>query len=242
VRQARAAARGSGNAPVAVAPGSQRLQLLEPFPAWDGADYLDLPVLLKAAGRCTTDHISAAGRWLRYRGHLENISGNLFLGATNAYTGRTGEGADPIDGQTRPYPDIAARLAAAGIRWCAVGDQNYGEGSSREHAAMQPRYRNGVAILARGFARIHETNLKKQGLLPLTFADPATYDAIGPNDRISILELADLAPGSPVRCRIRRPDQSTIDFDCRHTFSPAQLEWFRAGSALNLIRQRRSRH
>jgi aconitate hydratase len=232
----------SGGAPVAVSPGSQRLQLLEPFPAWDGADYLDLPVLLKAAGRCTTDHISAAGRWLRYRGHLENISGNLFLGVTNAFTGGTGEGRDPIDGQTRRYPDIAARLAAAGVRWCAVGDRNYGEGSSREHAAMEPRYRNGVAILARGFARIHETNLKKQGLLPLTFADPATYDAIGADDRISILGLADLAPDTPVRCRLRRPDQSTMDFDCRHTFSPAQLDWFRAGSALNLVRQRRSRH
>jgi aconitate hydratase len=232
---------GSGGAtagPVAVRPGSQRLQLLAPFPAWDGADYLDLPVLLKAAGRCTTDHISAAGRWLRYRGHLENISGNLFLGVTNAFTGRTGEGADPTDGQTRPYPDIAARLAAAGIRWCAVGDGNYGEGSSREHAAMQPRYRNGVAILARGFARIHETNLKKQGMLPLTFADPGTYDAIGAGDRISILGLADLAPGTPLRCRLRSPDESTMDFECRHTFSPAQIEWFRAGSALNLIRRR----
>ena len=176
---------------IAVSPTSDRLQLLQPFPAWDGNDYIDLPVLMKAKGKCTTDHISAAGPWLKYRGHLENISGNLFLGVINAFTGAAGEGKDPLDGETRSFPDIAKHLAESGVRWCAVGDENYGEGSSREHAAMEPRYRGGLVIFARSFARIHETNLKKQGLLPLTFADPATYDLIGEDDRISVLGLAD---------------------------------------------------
>ncbi|MBK9178515.1 MAG: aconitate hydratase [Acidimicrobiales bacterium] len=223
---------------VGVDPASDRLQLLEPFPAWDGRDYVELPVLMKARGKCTTDHISAAGPWLRYRGHLENISGNLFLGAVNAFTGATGEGKDQTDGRTRPYPEIAKRYAEAGIGWVAVGDENYGEGSSREHAAMEPRYRNGKVILARSFARIHETNLKKQGMLPLTFADPATYDLIAEDDRISILGLADLTPDAAVQGRIHRPDGTTVDFRCAHTFSPDQLAWFRAGSALNIIRAR----
>jgi aconitate hydratase len=225
---------------VVVSPTSDRLQLLEPFPAWAGNDYLDLPVLMKAQGKCTTDHISAAGKWLKYRGHLENISGNLFLGVVNAFTGATGEGKDGTDGQTRPFPEIAKRYADAGIMWCAVGDANYGEGSSREHAAMEPRYRNGVVIFARSFARIHETNLKKQGLLPLTFADPTTYDQIGEDDRVSVLGLADLAPDQPVRCRITKPDGTTIDFETTHTFSPEQIEWFHAGSALNIIRARQA--
>jgi aconitate hydratase len=224
---------------VVISPTSDRLQALEPFPSWDGQDFLNLPVLLKARGKCTTDQISAAGKWLRYRGHLENISGNLFLGVTNAFTGIVGSGHDPIDGQTRPFPDIARHLSDAGMRWCAVGDQNYGEGSSRELAAMEPRFRGGVAVLARSFARIHETNLKKQGVLALTFVDPATYELIGEEDRISVLGLAGLAPGKPVTCRLTRPDGPTTTFQCAHTFSSAQLEWFRSGSALNVIRQRR---
>ena len=138
---------------------------------------------MKAQGKCTTDHISAAGPWLKYRGHLENISGNLFLGVVNAFTGATGEGKDQLDGETRSFPDIAKHYGTEGVRWCAIGDRNYGEGSSREHAAMEPRFRGGVVIFARSFARIHETNLKKQGLVPLTFADPATYDEIGEDDR-----------------------------------------------------------
>ena len=225
---------------VVVSPTSDRLQLLEPFPEWDGHDYVDLPVLMKAQGKCTTDHISAAGKWLKYRGHLENISGNLFLGVVNAFDGATGEGKHVTEGETRSYPDLAKQYAEAGIRWCAVGDANYGEGSSREHAAMEPRYRNGVVILARSFARIHETNLKKQGVLPLTFADPATYDQIDEDDRISVLGLADLTPDQPVRCRITKPDGTTIDFETTHTFSPEQIEWFRAGSALNIIRARQA--
>jgi len=222
---------------IVVSPSSDRLQLLTPFPAWDGHDYIDLRVLLKAQGTCTTDHISAAGAWLRYRGHLEHISGNLFLGVTNAFTGATGEGTDPCDGRTRSFADIAARLAASATPWCAVGDENYGEGSSREHAAMEPRYRGGLVILARSFARIHETNLKKQGMLPLTFADPATYDVIGEDDRISVLDLASLAPDEPVRCRLTRGDGRHLEFSCTHTFSAGQLAWFRAGSALNVIRR-----
>jgi aconitate hydratase len=225
---------------ILVSPTSERLQLLEPFPVWDGNDYLDLPVLMKAKGKCTTDHISAAGPWLRYRGHLENISGNLFLGVINAFTGASGEGKDPLDGSTRSFPDIAKHLAESGVRWCAVGDENYGEGSSREHAAMEPRFRNGVVIFARSFARIHETNAKKQGLLPLTFADRATYDAIGEDDRISVLGLGSLAPDTPVQCRITKPDGSTIDFECVHTFSPEQIEWFHAGGALNIIRAKQT--
>ena len=217
---------------VAVAPNSDRLQLLTPFPAWDGNDYIDLPVLLKAKGTCTTDHISAAGAWLRYRGHLENISGNLFLGVVNAFTGATGEGVDPSDGRTRSFADIAEHLSRAGVPWCVVGDENYGEGSSREHAAMEPRYRGGLVIFARSFARIHETNLKKQGLLPLCFADPITYEMIDEDDRISVLDLALLAPDAQVRCRITKSDGTRLEFSCTHTFSHDQLEWFKAGSAL----------
>jgi aconitate hydratase len=220
---------------VEVSPTSDRLQLLEPFPAWDGKDYLELPVLMKAKGKCTTDHISAAGKWLTYRGHLENISGNLFIGAVNAYDDAVGEGLDITDGQRRMYPDIAKNYSNAGIRWCAIGDQNYGEGSSREHAAMEPRFRGGVVIFARSFARIHETNLKKQGLVPLTFSDPATYDAIGETDRISVLSLPPV-PDKPVQCRITRADGTTVDFEAKHTFSPEQVEWFKAGSALNIVR------
>jgi aconitate hydratase len=222
---------------VAVDPESDRLQLLEPFPAWDGGDYLELPVLLKAQGKCTTDHISAAGPWLRYRGHLENIAGNLFLGAVNAFTGEAGSGRCSVHGEMEPFPEVARHYSEAGIAWVAVGDQNYGEGSSREHAAMEPRFRGAKVILARSFARIHETNAKKQGLLPLTFADPDTYELIGQDDTISVLGLADLAPDQPVRCRITKPDGTTTDFEATHTFSPDQIEWFRAGSALNVIRR-----
>jgi aconitate hydratase len=225
------------NITVAVSPTSDRLQLLEPFPAWNGKDYIDLPVLMKAKGKCTTDHISAAGKWLTYRGHLENISGNLFIGAVNAFNDAVGEGKDITDGGTRSYPDIAKRYSEAGIQWCAIGDQNYGEGSSREHAAMEPRFRGGVVIFARSFARIHETNLKKQGLVPLTFADPSVYEQIGEDDRISVLGLPPV-PDKPVKCVITKADGSKIEFDAKHTFSPEQVEWFKAGSALNIVRQK----
>ncbi len=223
---------------VRVSPTSDRLQLLAPFDPWDGNDYLGLPILLKASGKCTTDHISMAGPWLKYRGHLENISGNLFLGATNAFTGATGEGKDQLDGTTKSFPDIARHYHEARQPWIAVGDENWGEGSSREHAAMEPRFRGAKAILVRSFARIHEANLKKQGVLPLTFANPVDYDLIGEDDRISILGLADLAPGLPVTCRITHPDGSAAEFIANQTMSPEHIDWFRAGSALNIIRAR----
>jgi aconitate hydratase len=222
---------------VVVRPDSDRLQLLEPFAPWDGNDFVELPVLMKAQGKCTTDHISAAGPWLKYRGHLENITGNLFAGAVNAYTGEAGTGKDVIDGETRPYPEIAKRWNEAGMRWIAIGDENYGEGSSREHAAMEPRFRGAAAVITRSFARIAETNLKKQGVLALTFADPTDYDKVGEDDRISLLGLADLAPDVPVHGRIHHADGTSTDISLLHTLSADQIEWFAAGSALNIIRK-----
>ncbi len=223
---------------VVVNPASDRLQLLEPFPAWDGRDFLNLPILLKAKGKCTTDHISAAGPWLKYRGHLENISGNLFLGAINAFTDAAGQGRSFIDGETHSFPDIAKAAAQAGIPWIAVGDENWGEGSSREHAAMEPRYRGAKAILVRSFARIHETNLKKQGVLPLTFADASVYDRVLEDDTISVLGLAELTPESFVRCTLNHADGTTEEFQANHTMSEEHIQWFRAGGALNVIRQK----
>ena len=225
---------------VHVALDSDRLQLLEPFTPWDGNDFTELPVLMKASGKCTTDHISAAGPWLTYRGHIENISGNLFLGVVNAFRPdiEAGHGKDPLDGELRTFPDIARHLHAEGVAWCAVGDENYGEGSSREHAAMEPRYRGAKAIFARSFARIHETNLKKQGVLALTFADPASYDLIHEDDRISVVDLHELAPDRPVRCVIHGSDGGTVELTATHTMNDEQIEWFRAGSALNIIRRK----
>ena len=224
---------------VSVSPDSDRLQLLDPFGAWDGRDYEDLPIIAKAKGKCTTDHISAAGPWLRYRGHLENISGNLYLGVVNAFDGYdVGHGKNQLTGQTQPLPDIAREYHAAGRRWVFIGDSNTGEGSSREHAAMEPRFRGGVLALARSFARIHETNLKKQGVLALTFADPGDYDRIGEDDRIAVRGLADLAPGRPVTVEVTAPDGAVWAFEGRHTLSAEQIDWFRAGSALNIIRGR----
>jgi len=222
---------------VEVSPKSDRLQLLTPFAAWDGNDYIELPILMKAKGKCTTDHISAAGKWLKYRGHLENISGNLFLGAVSAFDRPVGEGVDFRDGSPDTLPNLAKKYGEAGIRWVAIGDRNYGEGSSREHAAMEPRFRGGVVIITRSFARIHETNLKKQGLVPLTFADPTTYDLIEESDRISVLDLPPV-PGKNVRCQIIKRDGTAIDFEGVHTFSPEHVEWFNAGSALNVVRKK----
>jgi aconitate hydratase len=228
---------GSG-VQVKVSPTSDRLQLLEAFDAWDGSDFIGLPILMKAKGKCTTDHISAAGPWLKYRGHLENISGNLFIGAINAFTDEVGQGKDQLDGSTRSFPDIARHYQEAGQPWIAIGDENYGEGSSREHAAMEPRFRGAKVVLTRSFARIHETNLKKQGVLPLVFADPAVYDLIDQDDRINVLGLADLAPDVPVKCQILKPDGTSIDFEGIQTMNDEQIAWFKAGGALNIIRQR----
>ncbi len=222
-----------------VKPDSERLQLLEPFPPWDGNDFERLAVLVKAKGKCTTDHISPAGPWLRYRGHLDKISDNLFTGVVNAFTGEVGCGRNLRTGERGvPFPTIARDYKAHGIGWVAVGDENYGEGSSREHAAMEPRYLGCKAILARSFARIHETNLKKQGLLPLVFENPEDYDKIREDDRISIVGLRELAPGKPVRVILHHADGSEETLWCRHSFSSEQLEWFRAGAALNLMRGR----
>jgi aconitate hydratase len=224
---------------VLVSPTSDRIQTLVPFPAWDGKDYQDLPILVKARGKFTTDHISMAGPWLRYRGHLENISGNLYLGAVNAFDGyEVGHGKSQLTGETMPYPEMARSYHEAGQQWVVIGDENMGEGSSREHAAMEPRFRLGVVAIARSFARIHETNLKKQGMIPLTFADPADYDRIGEDDRISTRGLAAMAPGEPVTIEVTTRDGDTWSFATNHTFSDDQIEWFEAGSALNIIRRR----
>ena len=222
---------------VVVRADSDRLQLLDSFPAWDGNDFVGLPVLLKAAGKCTTDHISAAGPWLKYRGHLDNISRNLFLGAVNAFTAEAGTGLCPVHGgAVEPLPDAARHCRDAGVAWAVVGDENYGEGSSREHAAMEPRYLNAKVVLARSFARIHETNLKKQGVLPLTFADPATYDLIEAGDTVSVLGLAELVPDGPAKCLVTKSSGESLAFRCTHTMSDEHLGWFRAGGALNVIR------
>jgi len=222
---------------VVVKPDSERLELLEPFPPWDGQDLLGLRVLMKAVGKCTTDHISPAGPWLRYRGHLNNISKNLFTGVNNAFSlDEPGTGIDGRNGSTQPLPDLARSYRDAGIAWVAIGDENYGEGSSREHAAMEPRYLNGRVIIVRSFARIHETNLKKQGVLALTFADPDDYERILVDDSIDIVGLADLAPDQPVTVRIHHAGGRSTDITCRHTMSDEHIGWFRAGSALNVLR------
>jgi aconitate hydratase len=218
---------------------SERLQLLGPFPAWDGKDLLDLPILVKTRGKTTTDHISPAGPWLRYRGHLDRISDNMFLGALNAFTGETGKGVNPLTGEAgQPLTKIARDLKARGQRWMVIGDENYGEGSSREHAAMSPRYLGCAVVVVRSFARIHETNLKKQGILPLTFRDPRDYDRFEQGDRVSITGLGALAPGKPVTLRIRKADGRTEEVQGHHTMTTEQIAWFRAGSALNAAQAR----
>jgi aconitate hydratase len=219
-----------------VNPRSERLQLLEPWPAWDGNDFLDMPVLMKTKGKTTTDHISPAGPWLSLRGHLDKFSDNMFMGATNAFTGEAGKGKTVLTGETGlAIAKIARAYKANGIKWVVIGDHNYGEGSSREHAALSPRLLGGVAVIARSFARIHESNLKKQGLLALTFQDPKDYDRIREEDRISLLGLAAMAPGKPVECLVRHADGTTETLRLSHSFAASQLEWFRGGSALNLF-------
>jgi aconitate hydratase len=222
---------------VEVSPTSERLQLLEPFAAWDGKDYCEIPLLLKAKGKCTTDHISPAGPWLRFRGHLDNISDNMFTGAVNAFTDETGLGLDQVSGEAhRKFSDTARHYKADGLRWIVVGDENYGEGSSREHAAMSPRLLGCAAVLVRSFARIHESNLKKQGVLPLTFVDPTDYDKLQERDRVSVKGLAGLAPGRPVEVELHHADGGTDSFEVAHTLNDEQIAWFKAGSALNLLR------
>jgi aconitate hydratase len=226
---------------VAVDPTSNRLQLLKPFEKWNGDDIKEVPILIKAKGKCTTDHISMAGPWLKYRGHLDNISNNFLIGATsnedkvnsvkNAFTGEYGT----VPGTARDYK-------ARGIKWVVFGDENYGEGSSREHAALEPRFLNGAAVITKSFARIHETNLKKQGMLPLTFANPADYDLVETDDKVSILGLKDFQPGKPLTVRLTKPDGKNVDITCNHTFNEGQIAWFKAGSALNLMKEQAAKN
>ena len=226
------------NVEVIVAAGSDRLQRLTPFPAWDGADLREAAVLLKAQGKTTTDHVSPAGPWLKFRGHLDNISNNMYTGAENAFTDKTGTAINTLDdaeGQVAGIPDVARAYKAAEIPWVVIGDENYGEGSSREHAAMEPRHLGGRAIIVRSFARIAETNLKKQGLLALTFDDPADYTKFGPQDRVAILGLEDMAPERSLQVEITHPDGSKESITVNHSFTAEQIEWAKAGSALNMI-------
>jgi aconitate hydratase len=226
---------------IEVDPRSERLQLLAPFASWDGKDRCDLPILIKVQGKCTTDHISAAGPWLKYRGHLDNISNNLLIGAVNAANGEANRVQNALTGQWGTVPDTARAYQSAGQPWIVVGDENYGEGSSREHAALEVRHLGGFAVLVRSFARIHETNLKKQGLLPLTFADPKDYDRIRPTDRVSFVGLAEQLPRGELELAFRdsEGDGRELKVRVRHTMNAGQLAWFKAGSALNLIASQR---
>ena len=227
-----------GNVRVSVDPKSERLQILDPFDTYVDRDFVEMPLLLKTKGKTTTDHISPAGFWLRFRGHLDKISDNMFTGATNAFTGERGRTIDQLTGERgQEVPKVARAYKAAGKKWVVVGDENYGEGSSREHAAMSPRYLGAAAIVARSFARIHESNLKKQGVLPLTFADPADYDRVRETDRITLANLRDLATGVPVTAILHHDDGTTGPITLRHTLNQEQIAWFRAGSALNLLRR-----
>jgi aconitate hydratase len=229
------AADGAG-VQVIVRPDSERLQLLQPFPRWDGKDFDRMPILVKTKGKTTTDHISPAGAWLRYRGHLDKISDNMFLGVLNAFTGETGKGTNVLTGETGvTLTRIARDWKSKGVSWAVIGDENYGEGSSREHAAMSPRYLGAKMVLVKSFARIHETNLKKQGILPLTFANPKDYDLFEQGDRVSVVGLQALAPGRPVEVRIHKPDGRTVTIQTRHSLTEEHIGWFRAGSALNAL-------
>ncbi|MCP9468513.1 MAG: aconitate hydratase [Nitrospira sp.] len=221
---------------VDIPPTSERLQLLQPFPKWDGKDFEKLPLLIKTKGKTTTDHISPAGPWLKFRGHLDKISDNMFLGANNAFSSEPGKGTNVLTGESNlTIAQIARDYKAKGIGSVVVGDENYGEGSSREHAAMSPRFLNVRVVIAKSFARIHETNLKKQGILALTFADAKDYEKIEQQDRISVTGLRELAPGKPVTVTIHKSDGQTVTIQANHSMTGQQIEWFKAGSALNAL-------
>ena len=225
------------NIEVVVSPDSNRLQLLTPFNPWDGENITGAKLLIKAKGKCTTDHISMAGPWLRYRGHLDNISNNCLIGAVNAFGGQTNSVVSQIDGTTDEVPNIARQYKAAGITSIVVGDHNYGEGSSREHAAMEPRHLGVMAVIVKSFARIHETNLKKQGMLGLTFVNESDYDLIKEDDTFNFTDLSDFSEGRKLTLEVVHADQSTNIVMLNHTYNKAQIDWFKAGSALNLIRE-----
>ncbi len=225
---------------IKVDPSSKRLQLLEPFGAWDGENLIGLKLLIKAEGKCTTDHISMAGPWLKYRGHLDNISNNLLIGAVNIYNGKTNEVKNQITGEYGPVPDTQRAYKEEGVGTIVVGDENYGEGSSREHAAMEPRHLGVKVVLVKSFARIHETNLKKQGMLALTFNDKSDYDKIQEDDTIDIIGLQDFAPGIQLEVVLHHKDGSVDSFAVNHTYNMQQIEWYKEGSALNLIRKEKN--
>jgi aconitate hydratase len=229
---------------VNIDPQSDRLQLLQPFQPWQAGSAQDMPILIKVAGKCTTDHISPAGPWYKYRGHLENISNNMLLAASNAFlpsgdSKLLGHTVHPLDSSTGVIHEVARDLRGRNVKWCIIGDWNYGEGSSREHAALEPRFLGGIAIIARSFARIHETNLKKQGMLPLTFADPADYDKIALGDRVTLVgvEEGEMQPGQQVGLRVQTKDGKVWDAKLNHSYSERQIRWLRAGSALNYIKE-----
>lgn len=230
-----APAKDGSNVQVRVSPSSDRLQLLEPFKAWEGTDLKGLRLLIKAKGKCTTDHISMAGKWLKYRGHLDNISNNLLIGATNFYNEQINSVKNTLTGQYDEVPKVQRAYKAKGLGSIVVGDENYGEGSSREHAAMEPRHLGVRAILVKSFARIHETNLKKQGMLALTFANKADYDKIREDDRLDIVGLTKFAPEKPLEIVLHHIDGSTDTITVNHTYNANQIEWFKAGSALNAM-------
>jgi aconitate hydratase len=222
---------------VAVDPTSKRLQLLDPFAAWEGTDLKSLKLLIKAKGKCTTDHISMAGPWLKFRGHLDNISNNLLIGAVNFYNEKTDNVKSQVNGNYDTVPNTQRAYKAAGVGTIVVGDENYGEGSSREHAAMEPRHLGVRVVMTKSFARIHETNLKKQGMLALTFADKADYDKIQEDDSIDIIGLTNFAPGTPLTVVLTHQDGTTDTIHANHTYNQQQIEWFKAGGALNIIRK-----
>jgi len=219
---------------------SERLELLSPFEPWDGKNITEMKLLIKAKGKCTTDHISMAGPWLRFRGHLDNISNNMLTGAVNYFTDKTNSVKNQLTGDYGPVPDVQRAYKSAGVATLVVGDENYGEGSSREHAAMEPRHLGVRAVLVRSFARIHETNLKKQGMLALTFARKVDYDKIQENDTIDFVDLDQFSPGKPLTLNVTHDDGTSDEIVCNHTFNKTQIDWFRAGSALNLIRSQQS--
>jgi len=230
-----APAKDGSKVKVAVSPKSDRLQLLAPFTKWEGKDLTNLRVLLKVKGKCTTDHISPAGKWLKYRGHLDNISNNMFINAVNAYSGEAGKGKNLLTGEVKDYSAVARDYKKQGIGWITIGDENYGEGSSREHAAMEPRFLGGRAIIVKSFARIHETNLKKQGMLALTFKNPADYELIREDDLCAIRGLETFTPGVSLTLELKHSDNTSDMIELNHTFNEGQIAWFKAGSALNLI-------
>ena len=220
---------------VIISKNSERLQKLEPFLQWDGNDFVNLPILVKAKGKCTTDHISPAGPWLFYRGHLDKLSDNMFLGALNAYNNEVGKGKNMLTGDMQPFPDIARQYKTKEIKWIVIGDSNYGEGSSREHAAMSPRFMGCAAVIVKSFARIHETNLKKQGILALTFTNQDDYEKIKETDRISLVGLNHLEQGKPIKCIMHHENGTNEEILLDHSYNKFQIQWFRAGSALNVL-------